>query len=84
MTLTHVVRIPQITMSLLICPKHKYQMTYMSYILELHVYPITIPSKPKLREESAAQIDVHVAAKCQATQQLLFSSSALEMQLLKS
>ena len=45
MTLTHVVRILHITMSLPICPAHKYQMTYMSYTLELHVYPITIPGK---------------------------------------
>ena len=80
MTLTHVVRILHITMSLPICPAHKYQMTYMSYTLELHVYPITMPSKPKLPEESAAQVDVHVDATCQGMQQLLLSSPALEMQ----
>ena len=34
----------------------------MSYTLELHVYPITMPSKPKLPEESAAQVDVRVDA----------------------
>ena len=34
----------------------------MSYTLELHVYPITMPSKPKLPEESAAQVDVRVHA----------------------
>ena len=76
MTLTHVVRILHITMSLPICPAHKYQMTYMSYTLELHVYPITMPSKPKLPEESSAQVDVHVDATCQGTQQLLLSSFA--------
>ena len=65
------------------CPAHKYQMTYMSYTLELHVYPITMPSKPKLPEESSAQVDVHVDATCQGTQQLLLSSPALEMQLLE-
>ena len=54
MTLTHVVRILHITMSLPICPKRKYQMTYMSYTLEL--YPITMSSKPKLPEESSAQV----------------------------
>ena len=41
---------------------HNYQTTYMSYTLELHVYPITMPSKPKLPEESAAQVDVRVDA----------------------
>ena len=84
MTLTHVVRILHITMSLPICPAHKYQMTYMSYTLELHVYPITMPSKPKLPEESSAQVDVHVGATCQGTQQLLLSSPTLEMQLLEN
>ena len=84
MTLTHVVRILHITMSLPICPAHKYQMTYMSYTLELHVYPITMPSKPKLPEESSAQVDVHVDATCQGMQQLLLSSPALEMQLLEN
>ena len=82
MTLTHVERILHITMSLSICPKHKCQMTYMSYTLEL--YPITMPSKPKLPEESAAQVDVHVDATCWGTQQLLLSSLALEMQLLEN
>ena len=79
MTLTHVVRILHITnMSLPICPKHKCQMTYMSYTLKL--YPITMPGKSKLPEESAAQVDVHVDATCQGMQQLLLSSPALEMQ----
>jgi len=32
----------------------------MSDTLELHAYPITMPSKPELPEESAAQVDVHV------------------------
>ena len=79
MTLTHVVRILHITnMSLPICPKHKCQMTYMSYTLKL--YPITMPDKSKLAEESAAQVDVQVDATCQGMQQLLLSSPALEMQ----
>ena len=82
MTPTHVLRILHIRMSLPICPKHKYQMTYMSYTLEL--YPITMPSKPKLPEESAAQVDVRVDARCQGTQQLLLSSLAIEMQLLEN
>ena len=66
------------------CPAHKYQMTYMSYTLELHVYPITMPSKPKLPEERAAQVDLHVNATWQRTQQLLLSSPALEMRLLEN
>ena len=84
MTLTHVVRILPITMSLPICPKHKCQMTYMSYSLERHIYPIKMPSKPKLPEESVVQVDVHVDATCQGTQQLLLSIPALEMQLLEN
>ena len=56
----------------------------MSYTLELHVYPITSPSKPKLPEESAAEVDVQVDATCQGTQQLLLNSPALEMQLLEN
>ena len=56
-------------------------MTYMSYTLKL--YPITMPGKSKLAEESAAQVDVHVDATCQGMQQLLLSSPALEMQLLE-
>ena len=84
MALNYVVRILHIKMSLPICPKHKYQMTYMSYTLELHVYPVTMPSKPKLPEESAAQVNVHVDATCQGTQQLLLSSPALEMRLLEN
>ena len=83
MTLTHVVRILHITnMSLPIYPKHKCQMTYMSYTLKL--YQITMPSKSKLPEESAAQVDVHVDATCQGMQQLLLSSPALEMQLVEN
>ena len=118
MTLTRVVRILHITMSMLICPAHKYQMTYMSYTLELHTYIHTYfigssprgfsesilhykiinqvhdnknitmikedKAKPKLPEESSAQVDVHVDATCQGTQQLLLSSPALEMQLLEN
>ena len=80
MTLTHVVRILHITnMSLPICPKHKCQMTYMSYTLEQ--YPITMPSKPKLPEKVLPK---YVAATCQGTQQLLLSIPALEMQLLEN
>ena len=56
----------------------------MSYKLELHVYPITMPSKPKLPEESAAEVDVQVDATCQGMQQLLLNSPALEMQLLEN
>ena len=41
-------------------------------------------AKPKLPEESSAQVDVHVDATCQGTQQLLLSSPALEMQLLEN
>ena len=59
-------------------------MTYMSYTLELHVYPITMPGKLKLPEESVAQVDVHVDATCQGTQQLLLSSLTIEMQLLEN
>ena len=79
MILTHVVRILHITTSLPICPKHKCQMTYMSYTLEL--YPITMPSKPKLPEKVLPK---YVAATCQGTQQLLLSIPALEMQLLEN
>ena len=43
-----------------------------------------MPSKPRLPEGSAAQVDVHVDAIYQGTLQLLLSSPALEMQLLEN
>ena len=57
-------------------------MTYMHYTLEL--YPIAMPSKPRLPEECAAKVDVHVDATCWGMQQLLLSSPALEMQPLEN
>ena len=76
------VRILHITMSQPIRSKRKCQMTYMYYTLEL--YPIAMPSKPRLLEECAAKVDVHVDATCWGMQQLLLSSPALEMQLLEN
>ena len=70
MTLTREVRILHTTVSLPICPKHKCQMLYMYYTVEL--YPIAMPNKSRLPEENAAH--------CWGTQQLLLSSPALEMQ----